>query len=70
MSIYVYIWGCEIYGLYPATDVLLEELALNPAGSESSRDTDGEVNTKPQHYKYTLHICFLGHELLQFHLLY
>lgn len=46
--------GQKIYGLYPATDVLLEELALNPGGSESvnkNRSNDpaaGEVKTKPQ----------------------
>lgn len=53
LFIYVYaIYGFKIYGLYPATDLLLEELALNSAGSKPARvssDTaDGEVKTKLQ----------------------
>lgn len=57
MYIYVYaIYGFKIFGLYPATDLLLEELALNSAGSQPARvssDTaDGEVKTKLQIVPY------------------
>lgn len=41
-----FFWGLKIYCVCPAADLLLEELALNPAGSDSVPEKKSNDATK------------------------
>lgn len=69
LCLYYTVCGFKISRLYPATDLLLEELALNSASSETvseSNDTaDGEVKTKLQNLHCTIYtVPYLSEALL------